>query len=286
MNPRPVIHAIPAAFTCFNIKLGCRPCPQLHTHRFHEFFLCVAGRGTQHVEQRVEEMRDGDLHFFPAGQAHIGAGAHDAEMEGYVLNMPTAIFSATLDGDVDCCKMMAILSDRAWAGHNAVPLRAATARHCRDLFMRMEKEMCDKKRGYRCALRALVQEFLLALIRGARLGALHKAFAKTHNSERIDEILRFLDAHYMEPVAIRQVARMANMSRSHFHAVFQRETGRTLVQHMNMVRTRAAENLLRASDIPIIQVAESCGFPSLSHFYAVFKRETGQTPRQVRQARG
>ena len=82
----------------------------------------------------------------------------------------------------------------------------------------------------------------------------------------------------MYRINVEQIAKFADLSRSHFHAVFNKTTGKTLIKHLNEVRVRKAVGLLMDSEMGLDEISSSCGFTSLSHFYLVFRKETGKRP--------
>lgn len=63
--------------------------------------------------------------------------------------------------------------------------------------------------------------------------------------------------------------------------------GTTTTRLVNDRRLGWAERRLRATDDPIVAIADACGFASLSHFYRSFAARFGATPKAVRRrARG
>ena len=145
------------------------------------------------------------------------------------------------------------------------------------------REFGDQAPGYLTAARsALLGLFLVILRDPGVLPLLRRQLRPDRQRESFWHVFRYVDAHYMESITVAGMAQLAGMSRSHFHAVFREETGKTLVEHVTETRVKAAQRLLRETDTPILQIAFDCGFASLSHFYHVFKARTGKTPRQMR----
>ena len=58
--------------------------------------------------------------------------------------------------------------------------------------------------------------------------------------------------------------------------------GTNVNQFINDAKIRAAENMLRYSDFPILDISISLGFSSQSAFSSVFKKITGMTPKIYR----
>ena len=67
-------------------------------------------------------------------------------------------------------------------------------------------------------------------------------------------------------------ARMARLSQRQFSSICRRLTGRSFIQHVNMVRTRKAVELLKNTDMSVTAIAFEVGYEELSTFYRAFKR--------------
>lgn len=67
--------------------------------------------------------------------------------------------------------------------------------------------------------------------------------------------------------------------------IFRDEYGVTPKEYADSLRLNEAKNLLKSSDIKIIDIAFMTGFSSLSAFNRFFKNQTGQTPSEYRRCR-
>lgn len=153
----------------------------------------------------------------------------------------------------------------------------------KNIFSDMATECTHRDRGFSTAIQIAFQSLLLTILRDENTGHLFRQeIQPASGEERIGNVLRFLEQNYMSEVKVEDMADMACMSRSHFHAIFKQETGMSLMEYTNHKRIEAAQRLLTESDRPILDIALSCGFPSLSHFYHVFRCLVRRTPRQVR----
>ena len=61
-----------------------------------------------------------------------------------------------------------------------------------------------------------------------------------------------------------------------------KETGVTVNQFINDAKIRTAQNMLRFSDFPILDISISLGYSSQSAFSSTFKKITGLTPKAYR----
>jgi len=90
--------------------------------------------------------------------------------------------------------------------------------------------------------------------------------------------LRTIDEHPYGDVSLSTLTTKAAVNPSHFTRVFKLLTGMTLTEYVTAKRISRAKELLLASDNPIHEIANECGFESLPHFHRTFKKLTGTTP--------
>jgi AraC-like DNA-binding protein len=79
-------------------------------------------------------------------------------------------------------------------------------------------------------------------------------------------------------ISIAQLAAACGLSRGYFIHAFKSTTGITPYQWVLTQRVDQARGLLKNSDLPLAEVALTCGFADQSHFTRVFSRLTGASP--------
>ena len=97
------------------------------------------------------------------------------------------------------------------------------------------------------------------------------------------ETVDFLLEHIDEPLRMDALAQRAGLSQAQFDRrmkkIFQLSAG----QYLMKARIDHATRLLSGSDLPIVEIAQQCGFSDQSAFSRQFRQVTGFTPRQYRQ---
>jgi AraC-like DNA-binding protein len=101
---------------------------------------------------------------------------------------------------------------------------------------------------------------------------------------RVADALRFIDAHYAEPLDLARLAEVARMSKYHFLRTFRRVVAVTPHQYVLTLRLRRSAARLSTSDEPVLAVASDAGFGDLSTFYAHFRRAFGASPQAHRRS--
>ena len=88
--------------------------------------------------------------------------------------------------------------------------------------------------------------------------------------------------HLEGDLHLRQLAREAGISTSHFIRSFRQSTGKTPHQFLLRRRVERAKNVMRDRRISLTEVALASGFSSLRRFNDVFKARCGLVPSAVR----
>ena len=102
---------------------------------------------------------------------------------------------------------------------------------------------------------------------------------------RVKAMISYIQAHFREKVTLDQVAQAASVSRNTCLNAFRRVLGLSPMEYLINQRLEHALHLLLTSDLPVAQVAETCGFGDASYFGKAFRKKTGLSPTQYRHRR-
>lgn len=267
----------------FDIKMEYFAHREMHTHDFHEFFLTLNGYGEQYTSRGTLKMKRGDIFFFPAGEKHIGNGAPGGDCVGGVINLHERNFLGGSDIYPESEEILKSLVRNSRKGGFKITLAATGREKVFSIFQVMLEETRIKKTGYRCVVNSLMHQFLIEILRNSQLCIPADIQDLPVSEDKINFIILFLENHFTEQVDINRAARMANMSRSYFHAKFREVTGKTFIRYLNDLRIKHAEELLKSGSLNTETVAFRSGFTSISHFYKVFREAAGKTPARSRE---
>ena len=137
---------------------------------------------------------------------------------------------------------------------DAICILAGNILHCVDIFSR-----CDPFTG---------------------TSPLHKGAAEdSPHAGRIRTICAYVDKHYRDPnLSVNSLADRFGISLSYLSRVFHQVTGFHLGEYISMLRFQEANRLLRTTELPIAEIASSCGFSSCSAFIRSYRAKEGVTP--------
>jgi AraC family transcriptional regulator len=99
---------------------------------------------------------------------------------------------------------------------------------------------------------------------------------------RLKRVIEYIDVHLSSKIRLTDLAAIAGLSRMHFASQFRAATGLRPHEFLLRRRVRRAEELLRDSNMTIVEIALTVGFQTQAHFTTVFKRFIGYPPRHWR----
>jgi AraC-like DNA-binding protein len=269
----------------FDITLLYSEQKEKHTHNVHELFIALNGAGEQFTPAGKIKIKEGDICFFPEGVKHMGNGSTLGPCVGGVINFHEDYF---FENDTviysESAKVIKTLTANARNGQYKVLINQSGKRQVASIFKQMLKETRNKKIGCRCIVNSLMHQLLITILRNSQLNITEETQNSSMINEKIQDAVIFIETNFTTQIDINQVAKIANMSRSYFHANFKEVTGRTFVDYLNDLRVENACNLLKNTDLDIATVACRSGFTSVSHFYRVFKSNTDTSPQKIRKA--
>ncbi len=121
-------------------------------------------------------------------------------------------------------------------------------------------------------MRGAVLDLLLALVEAAQTEP------EVPEVERVARIISAMREHPQGDYPTDRLVREAALSPSQLTTRFKQLTGLPPYTFLLACRVRSAQELMRATDKSVTQIAQELGFSSSQHFAMQFKREFGLTP--------
>ena len=107
--------------------------------------------------------------------------------------------------------------------------------------------------------------------------ALERPVVARHDRS-IRRALEHIHEHFVQPLSVRRVAKIAGVSPAYFSKLFHRREGTTFERYVAGLRLERAKRLLASTDHAVARVARLSGFHSSAYFCRAFRRAVGTTP--------
>lgn len=100
--------------------------------------------------------------------------------------------------------------------------------------------------------------------------------------EEVNSALQFIREHLADDIAVDDIARHIGVSRRTAQRLFAQHLNRGPGEEIRLARTERAMELLRDTDLPMVEIAIDAGFPHISQLTRAVKQTTGLPPSQYR----
>ena len=96
--------------------------------------------------------------------------------------------------------------------------------------------------------------------------------------EKINRVVDYIQDHLESNLSIQELSKVACLSSFHFNRIFKNLVGEPLYQFIKRLRLEKAAGLLCSSELPITEIALTCGFETSASFSKSFKKHFQTTP--------
>lgn len=245
-----------------------------HSHEYHELLYCL--------ESTSEKIKEGDLLFYPAQQEHRIEYEKGKPFKLCQVYFSEELFSASVNIEKEALFILGQLKLYLRKG-NQLRLSRIGSERLGKLFESMRWEFTNRYRGYSWTIRLKLIELLVTVIRDREFklpirGEMGKPLSNSH----IQDVLLYLEADYMNTITVESILQFCPLSRSHFHALFRKETGKTFIDYLNELRCDKAGEMLVTTGDTVLDISLKAGFNNLSHFCHMFRKVKGMSPTDFR----
>ena len=261
-------------------RKGVHPARFFHDHNYSEIAVIISGPARHVLDGENIPVAAGDVLIIHPGAVH----AYDETAEMEIVNLifdPSRLSLPQLDG-YSMPLFGKIFPDAKNLYHSANPAAhlnpedlAETVR----MIRKLEDELKNPLPGKLFLCMALFMEIIAYLSRksGEQNSARQANF-------RIGDAIRYMNRHYAEPVELKILARIANMSERSFFRHFHVSAGCSPVEYLLKIRLQHGCDLLINGNASIAEIAAECGFCDSNYFCKQFRRAFSVSPRTFRRS--
>lgn len=127
-------------------------------------------------------------------------------------------------------------------------------------------------------LSVIIYKLLLELLNPVTVAAEDK----TQHKNNIQVVKAYISEHLNEKITVEGLAKISNMSSTHFSRVFRQHTGFSPYDYVLSSRLNKAKEYLMKTDMSVTQIAYETGFNSEANFIYCFTNNEGTSPGKFR----
>jgi AraC family transcriptional regulator len=119
----------------------------------------------------------------------------------------------------------------------------------------------------------------------AQSRAVHSPFVQTISGSKMRRVIEYIEENLDSDLSLEAMAAEVNLSPIYLARAFKAAVGQSPHRYVLARRVERAKELLRNTEMPVVDVALSSGFSSQSHVSYWFQRYVGVSPAAYRQQR-
>ncbi len=135
---------------------------------------------------------------------------------------------------------------------------------------KIRKEYANKKYEFHTSINTFLTQILIRIMR--------QSIETQKENPSIEQAINYLDDYYTTEVNLLHLAQSIGYSIDHFRFLFKEATGKSPKQYILQKRLSLAKKQIAHSDLPLIEIANSCGYNDYYQFATYFKKEVGISP--------
>lgn len=240
---------------------------ELQYHDTLEIFFLIEGKYNFFIDDKMYELRSGDMVLIPPGTLHKAFGYENVPLTRYIVYCNTSFVPKSTS--------QILLS----SGHYVERIPKALG-DLEDLFFKLCKEYHNPDLLSDELIHGYITELAAFIMRAEKTRG--STDMKSSNSV-VESVISYLKDHYAVDVSLEDVAHHVSVSTAHLSRTFKQETGLGIREYLTMYRLKQAElMLIEFPSKSISEIAYNCGFNDSNYFASSFKRNTGITPTEFR----
>ena len=244
---------------------------EYHYHEFCKILLLVQGSGGYYVDGQRYLLQSGDIVLLDAHSIHRPELDADAAYERIILYISPDYLRSQSTAD---CNLQSVFS-----GEKGHVLRLPEERRKKifRMALALEQDLQGEAFGREILSNAGLLRLLVEIGRNRENPENSGPSPAMPRSQRILEILRYIDEHLAEDLDAEIIARAFFLSKYHMMRQFRRETGTTVHLYITQKRLVKARELMD-SGMRATEACYRCGWRSYSSFTRAYSKHLGTTP--------
>lgn len=136
--------------------------------------------------------------------------------------------------------------------------------------------------GYEIRMTILLRQIWHLIVVNNREKIEQKSNVSFSDRQRMRALQTYIHKHYMEQIALADIAAAGHISRGECCRVFKRVEKRSPVQYLTRFRLEQSLKLLSSTELSVQEIARQVGFGTGSYFTEKFREEMQCTPTEYR----
>ncbi len=240
----------------------------LHEHEFVELVVVIEGTGIHFTENLSYKLEKGDVYIVNPGVRHGYKDVDNLHLINVLYN-PESLTThladiGTMPGYHALFKIEPHFSSR---DTSRLLLSPAQLEKALGIIKQIEDETERNEPGFIFFSKIYFLELIGHLARSYNSAESKKA----PEVMRVAEAISYIELHFDEDISQDELAKIANLSKSHFLHIFKKTTNTSPLHYQKVLRIEKACSLLSQTNKSISEISYMCGYSDSNYFTRQFK---------------
>ncbi|MDQ0873659.1 AraC-like DNA-binding protein [Paenibacillus sp. V4I3] len=227
-------------------------------HDAYIIAFCKDGEALYGINGKEISVKKGDLLFFPKGLVRSASSNPMNPWSFYTVAFDIQFLNENSQESLDRLDHVT---------------RSPHLYRLPSLFAELNLVWSGKRSGFVIKCKSIIMDILYHLIKEQ-----DRTIHGSAHYNAIEQTANLILSNYKNHFSIDELAKLADMSDSHFRLLFKKITGMTAIQYQNHIRINKAKDLLLSGECNVTEAALSVGFQDIYYFSRLFKKLTGANP--------
>lgn len=256
-------------FRLFHLRSAGGSQVEYHYHEFCKMLLLISGTGGYAIDGERYLLQPGDIVLLDSRSIHRPELDSETPYERIIIYISPEYLQRHSTAE---CDLLSIFS-----GEKGHVLRLQDSRKLFRLAAALEEDLKQEDFGREVISSAALLRLLVETGRAMRRSESSGPGPVMPKSDRIREILQYIDTHLAEDIDAETLAQVFFVSKFHMMRQFRQETGTTVHLYITQKRLMRAKSLIDGG-MRATEACYRCGFRSYSSFTRACAKHFGTTP--------
>lgn len=256
------------------LHLHSEPYTDLHNHTFFEFHIQIQGSVIHHYDEKVEQIRTGDVLLISPALSHSYTLDPASKTPSHYLNLAiSASYFKTLITCLGITHLQTFMDNMELLMKFHIP--SAPLKQLRKRYTELSAQENSMSSEYMLGLKF----YLISL-----LDIIHSipSYSFSDKPRWLVDFLNILNDPEYYPLSIQELAKHSYYSPNHLALLFKKHMNTTIHEYVRAKKMDHAAYLLKNTDFNITEIAIQLGYSELGHFSALFKQIYRCSPLEYR----
>lgn len=243
-----------------------------HWHDDIELILVLSGDMQYNINGKVIELKQGEGVFVNARQLHFGYSETKKECEFICVLLHPILLCSSQAAEQNYIRPL-LFNEHIPFCHlkGNIPWQHNVLLSIQEIYEVRDDALAELK------IQRRFFDIWIALCENV-ISVQKTTFVSNHHLSALKDMISFINGNYSETLRLASIAASGNVGKTGCCAIFNRYLSKTPNEYLTELRLRKSMELLKNTDMTILEISYAVGFSGASYYAETFRKFYGCTP--------